>query len=115
MPMSTITSIAKPPHSHHVKGDAKKPMHWLTLIVLCLLLSPAYVHAAGTNITVARVTRASNLDQLQYVMSHQCSEVFDQGAGAGFGLKRCALRCTSSMKMKKSNWMKYLYTGEQVS
>jgi len=56
-----------------------KPMHWLTSIAMCLLLSPAFVHAADNNITVVRVTPAIDLDQLQYVMSHQRSEVFDQG------------------------------------
>lgn len=77
--MRTITSTARPPHSHHVKGDAMKPMHWLTSIVMCLLLSPAFLQAADTNITVVRVTPVLDLDQLQYVMSHQRSEVFDQG------------------------------------
>lgn len=56
-----------------------KPMHWLTAVVMCLLLSPAFVNAADTNITVVRVTPALDLDQLQYVLTHQRAEVFDQG------------------------------------
>jgi len=60
------------------KGDGMRPLHWFAAIVICLLLSPS-VNAADPNITVVRVTPNLDLDQAQFILSHQREEVFERG------------------------------------
>ena len=55
-----------------------RPLHWLGAIVVCLLLSTS-VNAADTDITVVRVTPALDMDQMEYILSHQREEVFERG------------------------------------
>jgi hypothetical protein len=62
-----------------MKGDAMKPIHWLTAAVVLLLLSPFFVQATDTDITVVRVTPALDLDQMKYILSHQREEIFERG------------------------------------
>jgi hypothetical protein len=62
-----------------MKGDAMKPIHWLTAVVVLLLLSPSLAQAAGTDITDVRVTPALDMDQMKYILSHQREEIFQRG------------------------------------
>jgi hypothetical protein len=62
-----------------MKGDAMKPLHWLTAVGVFLLLSPSFAQAADTDITVVRVTPALDLDQMKYILSHQREEIFQRG------------------------------------
>ncbi|BCA53071.1 transcriptional regulator [Nitrospira sp. KM1] len=55
-----------------------KPIGLIT-IVLCALLSVQTYAATDKDITVVRVTPSVDLKQVQYVLSHQRSEVFEQG------------------------------------
>jgi hypothetical protein len=62
-----------------MEGDAMKPIHWLTAVVVLLLLSPSLAQAADTDITDVRVTPALDMDQMKYILSHQREEIFQRG------------------------------------
>ena len=56
-----------------------RPRHWFTAIVLCLMLFHSNGHAADTDITVVRITPSLDLDQMQFIMSHERKDVFERG------------------------------------
>lgn len=56
-----------------------RPIHWFTAIVVCLMLLPSTGYTADTNITVVRVTPALDLDQMQFILSHERKDVFERG------------------------------------
>ena len=56
-----------------------KPIHWLTAVVVLLLLSPSLTQAADTDSTDIRVTPALDMDQMKYILSHQREEIFQRG------------------------------------
>ena len=56
-----------------------RPRHWFTAIVLCLMLLPSTGHAADKDITVVRITPSLDLDQMQFIMSHERKDVFERG------------------------------------
>jgi hypothetical protein len=62
-----------------MEGDAMKPIHWLTAVVVLLLLSPSLAQAADTDSTDVRVTPALDMDQMKYILSHQREEIFQRG------------------------------------
>lgn len=55
-----------------------KPLCPLAAITACLLLS-ASVNAADTEINVVRVTPALDQAQIEYILSHDREDVFEQG------------------------------------
>lgn len=55
-----------------------KSMRWLAALAMSSLLASS-VYAADTEITVVRVNPSLNLDQAQYILSHQREEVFERG------------------------------------
>jgi hypothetical protein len=56
-----------------------RPIHWFTAIVVCLILFPTTGYTADSNITVVRVTPSLDLDQMQFIMSHERKDVFERG------------------------------------
>ena len=56
-----------------------RPIPLFTAIVMCLVLFPSTGHTADTDITVVRVTPSLDLDQIQFIMSHERKDVFERG------------------------------------